>query len=778
MTGLTKQNISKAERAILVSRFVHNVDELPYLIDAIITAVSYNPFGIKQLAELSKFFIDHNTDFYDLQDFRPKLLRSVINAFSTKNCFPRQTTMPLFLRELIQQGCFTFHEFASVAHLYDDCCQFSMQTKKWIFCIFAQYFESERFEYYTQMLKEFRIKEVLPFYKTCFTNYIEDFFSVKSNDYKIHNNRLDMEFDPYSYASIIERDQDIYLIHQAKGSLFDINQTIEPSIYSRSFYVQNRPSLVQYAAFCRSTKCLKFLLNHNADINYVDEAGNNLMDFAIAGGSPTVISIVEQLYSNFNQAIHTSVLFHRYKTFETLYQTKYLNLTIPDTKGANILQKAIIANNLFVLKFYMNTGMSPNFGYKNGNTALHAAAFYGNLTMCRVLSFLETDINAKNACGRTPLHMAICSASDQVAFFFLSQEHIDTSITDIAGKTPLHIASEYGTGAIVHLLLLMDSSNVNQQDQPRSKKFRKSVYTPTKSPKQMLREIEKDYAAYDNAKNSGLTPLHCAAIFNNVAAVSELLTAFEIEINSRNNVGQTPLIRAADMGHYEVVKVLLENPYIDVNAADELGWTALHSAASRGYSKIIELLLDRDEINVNIKRLPGRTPLHDAADRGHIKTTTLLLAHPNINVNARDDCNTTPLHWAIDRKKYDTAILLLKHPKINVNIQNLELQTPLHWAVERSMCEIVEAMIEHKELKINMKDLKGSTPILIAARIGNRKIVSLLLKHCSIDVTLADKSGQTPFIIASKSRIPEIANMIRLKSVSASSSRRIRVSAK
>ena len=75
--------------------------------------------------------------------------------------------------------------------------------------------------------------------------------------------------------------------------------------------------------------------------------------------------------------------------------------------------------------------------------------------------------------------------------------------------------------------------------------------------------------------------------------------------------------------------------------------------------------------------------------------------------------------------------------------------------------------------------MNGVTPLLLAAKSGNRAIVQVLLNHPMIDVAIADRIFfivfihcgvfivyffyQTPYIAACRSKLTEIANLIRVK---------------
>lgn len=128
----------------------------------------------------------------------------------------------------------------------------------------------------------------------------------------------------------------------------------------------------------------------------------------------------------------------------------------------------------------------------------------------------------------------------------------------------------------------------------------------------------------DEPWGQGYTPLHVAAIENNVG-IAGLLLASGANVAARSNLGTTPL----------------------------------HIAALNGQSDLVCLLVDRGA-DVNLQTRAGRTPLHCAADIGHPDCVALLL---DLGADARvtDEGGMTPLELAMNEGSAECARLLRKH---------------------------------------------------------------------------------------------------------------------
>ena len=779
LLNLSDKTFREAAFEVLASNFVRQARLIPFLVNMIMTTIHVRPQSIHMMAKLVKQILMYvDQDHYELSDFRPCLIRIIVNTLSKNDPFPKHTVVPLFLFHLIDKECLTFRDFAAIAKLYAPMTTISRVAKKWIFCVMAPEVEDANTSFFEEQLAECAEKEENPFLQSVFTNFMNEFEELKANDWqKLKNRRLN-DFDCFSSASIIEHDQITYLKHQAQGSLFNFDERIEPSVFARSSFVQARPTLVQYAAFYGAAKCFRFLLTTKANLNLTDENGMKLAEFLAAGGRPLMLKYLGSLGLDSPLLLHLAVVHHHHAFFQKLLDTRLTEMKVYDETGLTCIQKAVYANNLKSFLDCYDRGMLPDEGYKGGNTALHVAAANGNLVLCHVLMMLMPyRLNERNNLGQTPLHMAVASGNDKVVLFFLEQDQIQPDVPDYNGLTPMHVAAEYGIPSIVRLVSSMDV-NVNARDGKKGcSPFKLTRPKRKLLPTQQIDLIEKDRIRHKRCSRSGRSPLHFAAMNGMAEAVQILMEHFDSDVNLRNNAGQSPLERAADSGSVGVVKILLENPKIDVNAADGLGWTALHSACCRGYVEIVKLLLAREDIDVNARRLPGRAPLHDAADRGNEEIVQLLLNDPRVDPNPQDIANNTPLHWCIERKTIETAKILLECPKTDVSLHNMSGATPLHWAVKLNRNDLIELFFKHPELDINARDNQGATPLLHAARRGMLAMVQILLTRPDVNVTLADKTGQTPFIAATRQRLTDVANVLR-GHVSGRSSTRLVKSAK
>ena len=116
---------------------------------------------------------------------------------------------------------------------------------------------------------------------------------------------------------------------------------------------------------------------------------------------------------------------------------------------------------------------------------------------------------------------------------------------------------------------------------------------------------------------------------NNADKVKEILTRYNIDMDTTNDYGYTPLHIAAKNNSAEVIDKFIAAG-ANLNAIDKNGWTPLHIASRYNYVVIAKKLIAA-KVDLNATDNNRKTPLHIAA---------------GANLNAIDKNGWTPLHKA------------------------------------------------------------------------------------------------------------------------------------
>jgi hypothetical protein len=236
---------------------------------------------------------------------------------------------------------------------------------------------------------------------------------------------------------------------------------------------------------------------------------------------------------------------------------------------------------------------------------VHAALLCGEPEDIKAAVQGAQDLNAKDSCGRTALHLAAIVGHFDAVRMLLRVVNVLPNMTDTRGHTPLHLAAAYGHVEIVEALLATKSVGVWVLDV--------DALAQQGAHAQGAFNAESELGAAGIEDADGCTPLHVAAHFGQVEVASMLMRAGGDAALARHDVrGNTPLHHAAMHGQTETLLVMLRHCLRDdertewpmLKNAD--GHVAVDLATVHGYEETVEaLLLWGQQSNVNVTRPHG-----------------------------------------------------------------------------------------------------------------------------------------------------------------------------
>ncbi|KAF8535766.1 ankyrin repeat-containing domain protein [Trichophaea hybrida] len=355
------------------------------------------------------------------------------------------------------------------------------------------------------------------------------------------------------------------------------------------------------------------------------------------------------------------------------------------------------------------------------------------------------DVNARDSCGRTPLHHATMRGHEEIVSMFMNckQPKADISAMDHNHQTAATLAIEVG-----------------------KKKHRRTV--------QMLLE---EHNLDANATGIwGDTLIHHAVIRGRVGMV-RMLYKCGADVNARDTDGRTALSLAIEAGHDEVARLLVSELGFNVNnrgswertavhyaamngnqalfriladcgacveAVDDGNRGVLHFAAMAGHEGMISMLVNEYKINPDSRSWWDETPLHFAVMNFH-QAIIRKLIDCGADVNARDNHNRTPLHFATAIRNI-TMIRTLMECGSQVSTSDLRGDTALHYAASSGSEEVVLTLIDSKA-DIEAKNMLNMTPLHYAARMGHHATVCILVAR-GADISCKDGDSNTPLDMA------------------------------
>ncbi|MDP6083528.1 MAG: ankyrin repeat domain-containing protein [Verrucomicrobiota bacterium] len=405
--------------------------------------------------------------------------------------------------------------------------------------------------------------------------------------------------------------------------------------------------------------------------------------------------------------------------------------------------------------------------------SLHELAATDDTDALRQALRLDQAVDALNALGQTPLHIAAIknkpanieallafranlhskTQKEKVDALYLACAHdsVDAVKQLVAkggkldsaapnGWTAVHVAAINGRDDLLQLLhdlgkdlspLCIDGTPL---DFARIHKHNSTV--------QLLTRL--------GAKKGSTLSVHLAARHGDIEALDAWLKRNRANARFRVKKHQaTPLHWAAESDQAEAAELLL-NHGADKTARTDGGWTPLHSAAAKGSTNVIALLLKR-RVTVNAISQSG-TPLdlaksykqpeaaamlqtrrgregrevsiHMAAAKGDAIAVQAFLRR-GVKVNMPGPLHkSTPLHWAAGAGKVNTMEVLISLGA-DVEAVSDSNATPLHQAVLRNRLEAVKLLIR-SNADLNSQNKSGHTPLDYATANGWTELVTLL----------------------------------------------------
>jgi ankyrin repeat protein len=371
-------------------------------------------------------------------------------------------------------------------------------------------------------------------------------------------------------------------------------------------------------------------------------------------------------------------------------------------------------------------------------TALHYAAWAGELEIVRLLLNNGADPNRQDAWAQTPLIAALCRGDGPMAKLLL-ERGADPNLRCQPRDAPLALAIRKGL-ADVALMLLDRGATPGKPD----------LLTALLKLPALVLPLLQHGADWRQTGFHGSVP-HLMAEGGLTGAVQFLLD-HGVGADEAYPTGATLLHTAALRGRVEVARLLLDRG-ANVNAKTDSGATPLMYALERGNQQTVDLLLERGArhtINTaatvgdlaQVKELlaagapvdaPGyeeRTPLMSAAEHGHVDVALYLMTK-GANGQASDRFGVTALLFAA--LAGDLGLVeALTEAGADVNGGDKALRygdwTPLQAAAGKGHLQVVEKLLG-LGAEVDRAGEGGSTPLSGAAAAGHEDVARMLLEH-------------------------------------------------
>ncbi|XP_074486915.1 85/88 kDa calcium-independent phospholipase A2 isoform X2 [Sebastes fasciatus] len=265
-------------------------------------------------------------------------------------------------------------------------------------------------------------------------------------------------------------------------------------------------------------------------------------------------------------------------------------------------------------------------------SSAHIAVETG-LRECLKHNYVQSQINARDASGQTPLHRACERGDSPCVKELLDESQARTDIKDRNGETPMHCAAKQDTPAIIQVMCSRLCSGVNDLNNNGETPLHVACRLGRV---ESVKALLGGGAKCDVIGGAGY-PVHSAMKYSEKGCVEEILKADPGQLQAEDHLyGGTPLHWSKTA---EMCRLLLEHGCA-VNYLSKTGESALHILTKKGRFEASMVLLTHGA-NANLKGQDGNTALHLAMKMDHMELIKALIVF-GADVEIHNDLGETP----------------------------------------------------------------------------------------------------------------------------------------
>jgi len=254
-----------------------------------------------------------------------------------------------------------------------------------------------------------------------------------------------------------------------------------------------------------------------------------------------------------------------------------------------LLLKAARSGNLSKVKTLVEVhGADVNYEAQSC-TVLHYAAFYNHIHIVRFLVESGANVNKQNLSGLTPLHWAL-EKGDLELMKHLIGHGADPNVGDQEQLTPLHKAVRDKQYDALELLLSLGTCNLDAAASASNQLLTPLHTAATMGDQRAVAMLLRAGASVHTLTSRGATPLHKAAVRGHVDVLRMLVEEGGALVEVTDDVGRTPLHWAAFYHRVPAVTALRELG-ADPHQIDRFGSSSFTLATKKNYTDVIAALV-------------------------------------------------------------------------------------------------------------------------------------------------------------------------------------------
>ena len=412
-----------------------------------------------------------------------------------------------------------------------------------------------------------------------------------------------------------------------------------------------------------------------------------------------------------------------------------------------------------VVQYLLEAGADPKLSNFIGSTPLHRAAMSNNIDNVNMLIKAGADLDAANVDGWTPLHMAVMEGHLDIVKHLISLQ-ANYSLVTRTGLGLLHIAAGADQGKMISFL---SSEYECALDVGAKAEFEKE-FSPLHFAAQdcnynAMKTLLKCGAKPDQQDIDGMTPLAILARRTGADRFPTLEDCAKVLLASHANpligtfdVNNTPLHIAALANNVVVCHVLVTAKRELMLTQNKDGKTPLQLAQREA-----QVALLKDHMSV----LPDHTKILLEACRQNDLPRVREMAQRGGDPNVQDGAGNSALYFTILNKNVEAAVVLL-HAGARLDTEG-ERGTPLHAAIMTGVVPLVTALLDNGADPKKPDPQWGMLPIHTAAFFGKPLVIRVLVGRKLATVEDASEDGKRAIHwAAQRGQVESVATLLSM----------------
>ncbi len=469
---------------------------------------------------------------------------------------------------------------------------------------------------------------------------------------------------------------------------------------------------------------VEFLIEeHGADLTQIDQQGMSPLHYAACSGQCDVVRCLIEYKADLYSGL----------------------------KGVGTpLHSAVSAGKLNVVQYFVNElNVSPNVSDYIGFTPLHCACSNGDTKIIQF--FIENkdcDLSSRNINKNPPLMLAVHNGHLKAVDLMVKTKRCDLLMKDHNDNNMLHVAAQNGHLDIVKYIISEQLIDLNIKGYVGKTALSAACYSGHED---VVKYLTIDCKCSLQSDNSGVAPLHEAAVAGHLNLVTFLIYELRCDPYCVDDSGATPLHSAITCEQTEVAKFFIKDLKFDPNLLDKQGYTPIICYlfySSKYNENVMKYFINVLKCDPTIILRDGNNILHFAAQAGNFevfKVLTSILGKDSPLVSATNQNNLSPIHIACYRGHLEIVKFLILGCKCSTQPAS-DGVTLLHGAAAAGQINVIEFLINDLHWDRLTVNKHGHTPLHVAIARGRVELSKYFVKDLNCDPNILDYAGSTPLM--------------------------------